>query len=107
MKTHNRSELASGGTFRVDRCSCGTINLHIGALTLRLEAAAMEQLSHVLSEASRVHRERFGSGYEPQHRERFGSEYEPQISPEVAEALVEEEIDLPLSLFDETDKTLH
>ena len=55
----------------------------------------MEQLADVLGEAAQA------------HEERFGSAREPKMSPKVAEAIVEEEMDLPLSLFDEADKTMH
>ena len=56
-----RTELASGGAFRIDKCfGCGTINMHIGAFTLRLEPAAMEQLATVLGEASAEHRRMSG-----------------------------------------------
>lgn len=44
--------LASHGSFTVERCSCGWISVHVGAMTLRLESAAMEQLATILGEAA-------------------------------------------------------
>ncbi len=47
-----RTLLAARGNFRVERCSCGSISLHAGPLTLRLETDALEQLAMALGEAA-------------------------------------------------------
>lgn len=91
----NRTELAAGGTFRVDRCTCGTINLHIGALTLRLEPSAMDQLATVLGDAALNHRKLNSEG--------FG----PQLAVEDQEPLTLEELGLPMGFLDDIDKIVH
>ena len=52
MKTCTHSLLAKSGSFRVDRCSCGTINLHLGAISMRLDPQALMQLTAMLNTAS-------------------------------------------------------
>ena len=51
-----KTPLSSHGSFTVERCSCGTIHLHIGALTLRIEPSALEQLAVTLGEAASINR---------------------------------------------------
>tara|TARA_Y100001968_G_scaffold174746_1_gene160159 strand:- start:16 stop:288 length:273 start_codon:yes stop_codon:yes gene_type:complete len=53
----SQTNLASDGPFRVDRCSCGTINLHAGSISLRLEQDLMEQLATTLAKAMLRNRE--------------------------------------------------
>jgi hypothetical protein len=52
MKTCTNSLLAKSGSFRVDHCSCGTINLHLGAVSMRLDPQALMQLTAMLNTAS-------------------------------------------------------
>ena len=52
MKNCTNSLLAKSGSFRVDRCSCGTINLHLGAISMRLDPQALMQLTAMLNTAS-------------------------------------------------------
>ena len=52
MKNCIQRRLAKTGSFSVDGCSCGTINLHIGAMSLRLDPLALAQLAKLLSTAS-------------------------------------------------------
>ena len=40
------SELAA-----VDRCSCGTLRVHLGAVTLRVTPEALQQIMHTLGSA--------------------------------------------------------
>ena len=91
----NRTDLASGGTFRVDRCTCGTVNLHIGALTLRLEPSAMVQLATVLGEAAES------------HRRLFSHDHVSHLAAEEPEALTLEELGLPMGFLDDIDKIVH
>ena len=49
-----KTTLSSHGSFSVERCSCGTIHLHIGALTLRIEGRSLDQLALTLGEASSI-----------------------------------------------------
>jgi hypothetical protein len=35
----------------VDRCSCGTLRVHMGALTVRVTAEALHGIMHTLGEA--------------------------------------------------------
>ena len=52
MKTCTHSILAQSGSLRVDHCGCGTINLHLGSVSLRVSPQALMQLSEVLKLAS-------------------------------------------------------
>ena len=91
-----RTDLASGGTFRVDTCAaCGTVNLHIGALTLRLEPAAMEQLSKVLSEAT--------AKQQKLARQRV----RPSMIAGDAEDRQLEELGLSLAMLEDIEKIVH
>jgi len=48
--------LAAGPLVRVDRClDCGTITLHLGAVSLRLDHTASESLWTTLGQALSVH----------------------------------------------------
>lgn len=49
-----RETLAGGAVGSIDRCACGCLHLHIGALTLRLRADAFEALAGVFSDAARA-----------------------------------------------------
>ena len=49
-----KTTLSSHGSFSVERCSCGTIHLHIGALTLRIEGRSLDQLALTLDEAASI-----------------------------------------------------
>ena len=46
------TSLASRGSFKVERCSCGSIHLHVGTQKLPLEASSIEQLATTLVEAA-------------------------------------------------------
>lgn len=46
-----RETLAEGSGFRVERCSCGTVHVTAGALTLRMDAEACEAFAAVLGHA--------------------------------------------------------
>jgi hypothetical protein len=48
-----RELIARDGVCVVARCPCGTIDLTLGALTLRLHEDAFESLSMLLAEATR------------------------------------------------------
>ena len=52
MKSCIKSLLAKSGSFSVDRCSCGTVNLNLGAISMRLDAQALFQLTELLNTAS-------------------------------------------------------
>jgi hypothetical protein len=49
-----RRVLASGDFAAVEQCSCGSVHVTIGAVTLRLQAAAIAPLATALSEAART-----------------------------------------------------
>jgi len=46
-----RRRLAEGGIAAVDVCSCGTLQVHIGALTLRMDEAALSELMSTFGRA--------------------------------------------------------
>ena len=46
-----RSRLAEGPFASVDTCSCGTLHLTVGALTLRLEPEVAESIWNTLGQA--------------------------------------------------------
>jgi hypothetical protein len=53
--SHGATEkLAGGGPCSIDRCACGCLHVHIGALTLRLHADTFHELLGVLSDAARA-----------------------------------------------------
>ena len=46
-----RTRLAEGGLAAVDVCECGVFQLHLGALSLRLEPSALADLAETLQRA--------------------------------------------------------
>jgi hypothetical protein len=44
--------IAEGDVAAVDRCECGALNLHLGALTIRLTPQALRSLLDTLDEAA-------------------------------------------------------
>lgn len=50
----NRRVLAAGDFAAVEQCSCGSVHVTIGAITLRLAAAAIPALAATLGEAART-----------------------------------------------------
>jgi hypothetical protein len=50
-----RRRLAEGGLASVDVCSCGTLQVHIGALSLRLDEGALSELVATLGHALERH----------------------------------------------------
>lgn len=52
---HNHAKrVASSTVASVDACSCGTMHLHLGALTLHMTEGAVEELQRTLSQALKV-----------------------------------------------------
>jgi hypothetical protein len=49
-----RRTLATGEFSMVERCSCGSVHVTIGAITLRLERAAIPSLAATLHQAARA-----------------------------------------------------
>ena len=47
----NQIRLAENELVAVDRCSCGTLRVHLGALTLRFSPEALQQVMHTLGSA--------------------------------------------------------
>lgn len=45
-----RTRLVTSSVAAVDQCSCGTMHLHIGAMTLHLQPEAYRQLVQTLTE---------------------------------------------------------
>ena len=43
--------IAEGNLVAVDQCDCGTLHVHIGALTLRLDVPAVRDLLNTLGRA--------------------------------------------------------
>ena len=50
-----RRRLAEGGIASVDVCSCGTLQIHIGALSLRMDEGALSELVTTLGRALERH----------------------------------------------------
>ena len=50
----SRRTLATGDFTLVERCSCGSVHITIGAVTLRFAAAAVPSLAATLGEAARA-----------------------------------------------------
>ncbi|HET9625662.1 MAG TPA: hypothetical protein VFP84_30060 [Kofleriaceae bacterium] len=46
--------LAAGDFAAVEQCSCGSVHVTIGAVTLRLQASAIAPLAAALGEAART-----------------------------------------------------
>jgi len=58
-----RTRLAESSVAAVDVCSCGMMQLHIGALTMRLAPCAVSELLATLGEAVAEHTAReYGEG---------------------------------------------
>ena len=93
----HRTNLASYGSFKVERCSCGSIHLHIGAMTLRLEPTAMEQLAATLSEATANNRK----------MERQIEVLGLRLSPQMGENTDLNEVALRMSMHCDSDKDFH
>ncbi len=47
-----RVQLASDGPYAVERCSCGTIAVHIDTLTVRIDQEALESLATTIGVAA-------------------------------------------------------
>jgi len=47
----DRTRLAQGSLAAVDECECGMLQVHIGAMTLRVAACAMAELCDTFSQA--------------------------------------------------------
>jgi hypothetical protein len=56
-----RRRLAQGDLAAVDACGCGMLQVHIGALTLRLAPCALEELASTLNDAVAAHDRRFAA----------------------------------------------
>lgn len=52
MEHHGRRILAENPVGRIEQCDCGMLHLTVGALTLRLTPALIQQLTHLLGGAS-------------------------------------------------------
>lgn len=52
-KACTRRTIASGDYVLVEQCSCGSVHLTIGAVTLRLAASALPSLAATLGDAAR------------------------------------------------------
>ncbi len=50
-----RRRLAQGALAAVDICSCGMLQVHIGALTLRMDPCALSELVSTLGQAVAAH----------------------------------------------------
>jgi hypothetical protein len=59
-----RTRLAQGALAAVDACRCGMLQVHLGALTLRMAPCALFELAETLNRAVVAHAQRFS---EPQH----------------------------------------
>jgi hypothetical protein len=55
-----RVRLAQGGLASVDACQCGMLQLHLGALTVRMTPSALAELESTLRTALSEHQKRFG-----------------------------------------------
>lgn len=60
-----RTRLAQGALAAVDACRCGMLQVHLGALTLRMAACALAELAHTLNLAVAAHGRRFAEPGEP------------------------------------------
>jgi hypothetical protein len=58
MSEHHAERISGDLTCSVHRCECGQIHIHIGAITVRLDAEAFPHLASVLWEAALA----FGAG---------------------------------------------
>lgn len=53
-QTCNRRMLAAGDFAMIEQCTCGSVHVTIGAITLRLAASAIPSLAMTLGEAART-----------------------------------------------------
>jgi hypothetical protein len=53
-KSCTRQTLATGDFTLVEQCSCGSVHITIGAITMRLSPGALPSLAMVLGEAART-----------------------------------------------------
>ena len=53
-KSCTRRTLAASDFTRVERCSCGSVHVTIGAVTLRLASSAIPALAATLGDAARA-----------------------------------------------------
>jgi hypothetical protein len=60
-----RTRLVKGSLAAVDSCGCGMLQLHIGALTLRMAPCALEELASTLTQAVAEHARRFPASEAP------------------------------------------
>jgi len=60
QKQHRRTTLTSTPTYRIDRCSCGRVNLVVGESTLSMCPHLLARLRNDLSVA--IHENRQASG---------------------------------------------
>jgi hypothetical protein len=65
-----RVRLAKSAIAAVDACQCGMLQLHLGAITIRMTPPALAELEATLRAALREHSERFGEE-EEEHFESF------------------------------------
>jgi hypothetical protein len=54
-----RTRLAQGALAAVDACRCGMLQVHLGALTLRMAPCALSELAETLNQAVGAHAKRF------------------------------------------------
>ena len=54
-----RTRLAQGALAAVDACRCGMLQVHLGALTLRVASCALAELAHTLNQAVAAYGRRF------------------------------------------------
>jgi hypothetical protein len=54
-----RTRLAQGALAAVDACRCGMLQVHLGALTLRMAPGALSELAETLNQAVLAHARRF------------------------------------------------
>ena len=59
--TCSQTRLAESGVAAVDSCSCGTLQLHIGPLTLRLAPRALSELRATVDKAITAYAAREGT----------------------------------------------
>ena len=52
-----RVQLANDGVNAVERCSCGTVSIHIGAMTIRIDSEDLDELAGTIVAAALRNRE--------------------------------------------------
>ena len=55
--TCTRIQLASDGNNAVDRCSCGTVAIHIGSMTVRIDSEELDGLAATILSAALLNQE--------------------------------------------------